>query len=105
MEYRGRIDGDEILNSKWLELRLFKDGQEAAALARRRVDSQSGRLRRSIHVEVDKRSGAKRDRTTVRVVASAIRATPEPPYDYALGNEFGNSQTRGSFYLRSSLPL
>jgi hypothetical protein len=104
VEYKGRIDADEILTSKWLEQRVRADAEVTATKARSLVSKSSGRLAASIDVRVDRRGGVKKDRVTASVVASAVRSTPEPPYDYGLGREFGNSRTVAEFYLRRSLP-
>lgn len=104
MEYKGRIDAEEILSSKWLEQRVRADAEMTAAKARAAVSKSSGKLASSIDVRIDRRGGMKKDRVVATVTASAIRATPEPPYDYGIGREFGNSQTIGEFYLRRSLP-
>ena len=104
MDYKGRIDGDEILKSQWLAARMELDAQQTAARARAAVSKSSGRLAASIDARVDKRGGVRRDRVVGVVTASAVRATPEPPYNYGAGQEFGNSQTRADFYLLRSLP-
>lgn len=105
MEYRGRIDGDEILQSKWLEGRIRNITEMTAMRARRSAAIDSGRLKRSIRTDIDRRGGVKRDRVVGSVIASAVRESGEGRYDYAPAREFGTSDQRGDYFLRRALPL
>lgn len=105
MEYRGRIDGDEILRSKWLEARIRKETDETAARARASAAVDSGRLKRSVRTDIQRHGGVKRDRIVGRVIASAVRESANSRYDYAPAREFGTSDQRGDYFLRRSLPL
>ena len=105
MEYRGRIDGDEILQSKWLEARIRKETEDTAMRARANAAVDSGRLKRSIRTDIQRHGGVKRDRVVGRVIASAVRESGNSRYDYSPAREFGTSDQRGDYFLRRSLPL
>ena len=103
MDYKGRVKVDHLLDSKWLEQRIRTETEATAARARATAPVESGALKRSISTHVEHHSGIKRDRVVGVVTASVVR-DGKRPYNYAAGKEFGNSQTRGEFYLRRSLP-
>ncbi len=94
MKYSGKVDIDHILNSDWLAGIVARETDQVAARAFAEAPKDTGELAGSIRSYTEKHSGAKRDR-----VVGVVEATAP----HSLAAEFGNSRSRGRFFLRRSL--
>lgn len=92
MDFKGRVNLD--LNSEWVAQRVRDEAHRVAARARAYAPVDSGELRSSITVHVERNSGVKRDRAVGVVTAGT---------DHSLAAEFGTSKSRGHFFLRRAV--